>query len=146
MNACRMEKGYRHWGDDIHDHITPLQAGLGFAISKDKVGYLGQPTIDAQRGIQRKRLVSLALKGDDAPFMLNVEHIFRNGTAVGLTTSAAMGHRVAKSLAIAELTHEEGVTAAWLSEGNFEVEVALQRYPVTVQLGAFYDHDNHRMK
>ena len=51
-----------------------------------------------------------------------------------------------KSLAIAEVTHEEGVTAAWLKEGNFEVEVALQRYPVTVQLGAFYDPDNHRMK
>ena len=33
MNACRMEKGYRHWGDDIHDHITPLQAGLGFAAA-----------------------------------------------------------------------------------------------------------------
>ena len=52
MNACRMEKGYRHWGDDIHDHITPLQAGLGFATSKDKSGYLGQPIIDAQRGVQ----------------------------------------------------------------------------------------------
>jgi len=26
------------------------------------------------------------------------------------------------------------------------VEVALQKYPVTVQLGAFYDPDNHRMK
>ena len=146
MNACRMEKGYRHWGDDIHDHITPLQAGLGFATSKDKVGYLGQPAIDAQRGIQPKRLVSLAIEGDDAPFMLHDEPIYRNGTAVGLTTSAAWGHRVGKSLATAELTHEGGVTAAWLREGNFEVEVALQKYPVTVQLGAFYDPDNHRMK
>ena len=122
-------KGYRHWGDDIHDHITPLQAGLGFATSKDKVGYLGQPTIDAQRGIQPKRLVSLAIEGDDAPFMLHDEPIYRNGIAVGLTTSAAWGHRVGKSLATAELTHEEGVTAAWLREGNFEVEVALQSTP-----------------
>ena len=146
ITACRKEKGYRHWGDDIHDHITPLLAGLGFAISKDKVGYLGQPTIDAQRGIQRKRLVSLAIKGADPPFMLNDEPIFRNGTAVGLTTSAAWSHRVGKSLAMAELTHEGGITAAWLREGNFEVEVALQRYPVMVQSGAFYDPDNHRMK
>ena len=90
--------------------------------------------------------MSLAIEGDDAPFMLHDEPIYRNGTAVGLTTSAAWGHRVGKSLATAELTHEGGVTAAWLREGNFEVEVALKKYPVTVQLGAFYDPDNHRMK
>ena len=61
MNACRMEKGYRHWGDDIHDHITPLQAGLGFAAAKDKKGYIGQSIIEAQRGVQTRRLVGLAL-------------------------------------------------------------------------------------
>ena len=146
MNACRMEKGYRHWGDDIHDHITPLQAGLGFAAAKDKKGYIGQSIIEAQRGVQTRRLVSLAIDSDDAPFMLHDEPILRDGIAVGLTTSAAWGHRVGKSLAMAEVRNAEGVTGAWLKEGNFEVEVALQRYPVTVQLGAFYDPDNHRMK
>ena len=62
MNACRMEKGFRHWGDDIHDHITPLQAGLGFATSQDKTSYIGKNTIDLQRGIQTRRLVNLAIE------------------------------------------------------------------------------------
>ena len=146
MNACRMEKGYRHWGDDIHDHITPLQAGLGFAAAKDKKGYIGQSIIEAQRGVQTRRLVGLAIESDDAPFMLHDEPILRDGIAVGLTTSAAWGHRVGKSLAMAEVRNAEGVTVAWLKEGNFEVEVALQRYPITVQLGAFYDPKNNRMK
>ena len=146
MNACRMEKGYRHWGDDIHDHITPLQAGLGFAAVKDKKGYIGQSIIEAQRGVQTRRLVGLAIESDDAPFMLHDEPILRDGIAVGLTTSAAWGHRVGKSLAMAEVRNAEGVTGAWLKEGNFEVEVALQRYPITVQLGAFYDPKNNRMK
>jgi 4-methylaminobutanoate oxidase (formaldehyde-forming) len=146
MNACRMEKGYRHWGDDIHDHITPLQAGLGFATARNKTDYLGQPIIDAQRGVQTRRLVSLAIESADAPFMLHDEPILRNGIAVGLTTSAAWGHRVNKSLAMAEVRNAQGVTGAWLNEGNFEVEVALQRYPISVQLGAFYDPKNERMK
>jgi glycine cleavage system aminomethyltransferase T/glycine/D-amino acid oxidase-like deaminating enzyme len=146
MNACRMEKGYRHWGDDIHDHITPLQAGLGFAAAKDKKGYIGQSIIEAQRGVQTRRLVGLAIDSADAPFMLHDEPILRDGIAVGLTTSAAWGHRVGKSLAMAEVRNAEGVTGAWLKEGNFEVEVALQRYPITVQLGAFYDPKNNRMK
>ena len=146
MNACRMEKGYRHWGDDIHDHITPLQAGLGFATSQDKTSYIGKDTIDLQRGIQTRRLVNLAIEGADAPFMLHDEPILRNGALVGLTTSAAWGHRVGKSLAMAEVSRSDGVTAAWLNEGQFEVEVALKRFPITVQLGAFYDPRGERMR
>ena len=146
MNACRMEKGFRHWGDDIHDHITPLQAGLGFATSQDKTSYIGKNTIDLQRGIQTRRLVNLAIEGADAPFMLHDEPILRNGELVGLTTSAAWGHRVGKSLAMAEVSRSDGVTAAWLNEGQFEVEVALKRFPITVQLGAFYDPRGERMR
>ena len=29
MNACRMEKGYRHWGHDIYDH-HPYSSRVGF--------------------------------------------------------------------------------------------------------------------
>ena len=90
--------------------------------------------------------MSLAIESADAPFMLHDEPILRNGIAVGLTTSAAWGHRVNKSLAMAGVRNAQGVTGAWLNEGNFEVEVALQRYPISVQLGAFYDPKNERMK
>ncbi len=38
LNCLRMEKGYRHWGHDIGDEDTPLEAGLGFAIAWDKPG------------------------------------------------------------------------------------------------------------
>ena len=74
------------------------------------------------------------------------EPVYRDGEAVGLTTSAAWGHRVGKSLAIAELTHIPGVTREWLATGSFEVEIALQRYPVTVQFKPFYDPKSERMK
>jgi 4-methylaminobutanoate oxidase (formaldehyde-forming) len=47
---------------------------------------------------------------------------------------------------MAELSHADGVTAAWLNEGQFEVEVALKRFPITVQLGAFYDPRGERMQ
>ena len=96
--------------------------------------------------MQTRRLVGLAIESDDAPFMLHDEPILRDGIAVGLTTSAAWGPRVGKSLAMAEVRNAEGVTGAWLKEGNFEVEVALQRYPITVQFWAFYDPKNNRMK
>ena len=146
MNACRMEKGYRHWGHDIYDHITPAQAGLNFAVAKDKYDFIGCDALATQHGKQKRRLVHLAIKSDDAPFMIHDEPVYRDGEAVGLTTSAAWGHRVGKSLAIAELTHPQGVTREWLAGGAFEVEIALQRYPITVQLAPFYDPKSERMK
>ena len=36
MNSLRMEKGYRHWGHDITDEDTPLEAGLAFAVAWEK--------------------------------------------------------------------------------------------------------------
>jgi 4-methylaminobutanoate oxidase (formaldehyde-forming) len=78
--------------------------------------------------------------------MLHDEPVFRNSVLVGLTTSAAWGHRVGKSLAVADISHSDGVTADWIKQGHFEVEVALKRYPITVQLSAFYDPRGERMK
>ena len=146
MNACRMEKGYRHWGHDIYDHITPLQAGLSFAVAKDKSNFIGHQALSQQQGAQSRRLVHVAINSTDAPFMIHDEPIYRNGEPVGLTTSAAWGHRIGKSLAIAELTHAAGVTKDWLEAGTFAVEVALQRYPITVQFAPFYDPKSSRMK
>ncbi|MBT5334537.1 MAG: FAD-dependent oxidoreductase [Gammaproteobacteria bacterium] len=152
MNACRMEKGYRHWGHDIHDHINPYQAGLGFAVAisgDDEVegpDFLGRKAITGTKGVQTRRLVSLAINAVDAPFMIHDEPIYRNGIQVGLTTSAAWGHRVNKSLAIAVLNNDLGVSASWLKEGDFEVEVAMQRYPAQIQFAPFYDPSSAKMK
>jgi 4-methylaminobutanoate oxidase (formaldehyde-forming) len=145
MNACRMEKGYRHWGHDIHDHINPYQAGLGFAVQMEGE-FLGRASIEGTKGVQTRRLVSIAIDAEDAPFMLHDEPVYRNDIQVGITTSAAWGHRVSKSLAIAALNNPEGVSANWLKEGSFEVEVAMQRYPIQLQFAPFYDPKSAKMK
>ncbi|MFP6756440.1 MAG: FAD-dependent oxidoreductase, partial [Alphaproteobacteria bacterium] len=36
LDSLRSEKGYRHWGHDISPADTPLEAGLGFAVSFKK--------------------------------------------------------------------------------------------------------------
>ena len=59
LNSLRMEKGYRHWGHDISDEDTPLQAGLGFAASfKRPGGFLGRKALLKQQaaGVARKLL------------------------------------------------------------------------------------------
>ena len=146
MNACRMEKGYRHWGHDIHDHIDPYSAGLSFVVNMDSGDFLGREALQKMPSSKPRRLVNLAIEGDGAPFMIHDEPVYRNGQLVGLTTSAAWGHRVKKSLAMADLSDEQGIDAEWIRNGEFEVEVATTRYPVSARLNAFYDPKQTRLK
>ncbi|MCH6583199.1 MAG: GcvT family protein, partial [Proteobacteria bacterium] len=64
MNSLRMEKGYRHWGDDITEEDTPLEAGLGFAVAFDKdADFIGRDALLRQKetGLKR-RLVQFSLE------------------------------------------------------------------------------------
>jgi len=151
MNACRMEKGYRHWGHDIADEDTPIEAGLGFAVAYDKSSdFIGRDALLAQKdkGVPPKRMVAISLKDDspDAPLMYHEEPIYRNGELIGTTTSGSWGHRLGRSLALGYRHHEGGVTKDFVDDGEYEVEIAWQRYPADVQLRPFYDPKSERVK
>ena len=67
LNALRMEKAYRHWGHDITDEDTPLEAGLGFAVKMDKPGgFIGRDALLKQKeeGL-KQRLVQFLLKSPE---------------------------------------------------------------------------------
>ena len=40
VNSLRMEKAFKHWGHDIAEEDTPLEAGLGFAVAFDRTKIL----------------------------------------------------------------------------------------------------------
>jgi 4-methylaminobutanoate oxidase (formaldehyde-forming) len=152
MNNARMEKAYRHWGHDIADEDTPLEAGLGFAVAFGKKGgFIGKKALEKQRQKNaplKKRMIALALADDSetAPMIYHEEPIYRDGALVGSTTSGAWGHRVDKSLGLGYVRHHDGVTHDWLNSGAWEVELAWRRYPARVQLQAFYDPRGERIK
>ncbi len=65
MNACRVEKGYRHYGHDIGPEDTPLEAGLGFTIAWDKAGgFIGREALLEKRDERppRRRLVHIRME------------------------------------------------------------------------------------
>jgi len=151
MNNCRMEKAYRHWGHDMSDEETPLEAGLGFALAWDKKGgFIGKKSLEKQRtrNIQPKRLVCLALEDSSAtaPMIYHEEPIYRNGVIVGSTTSGAWGHRVNLSLGLGYVKNDVGVTKDWIESGRWEVELAWKRCDAKVQLQSFYDPKGERIK
>jgi heterotetrameric sarcosine oxidase gamma subunit len=151
MNNARMEKGYRHWGHDIADEDTPLEAGLGFGVAWDKKGgFIGQKVLAKQRKLKLlpKRMVAIALKdtSDAAPMMYHEEPVYRNGVIVGSTTSGAWGHRIGRSLALGYVKNPDGVTKEWLDGGTWEVELAWKRHAADVQFQPFYDPKGDRIR
>ena len=151
MNNCRTEKAYRHWGHDISDEETPVEAGLGFAVAWNKAGgFIGREALlkQKERPFQPKRMIVLALEDNSAsaPMMYHEEPIYRDGVIVGSTTSGAWGHRVNASIGMGYVNNPEGVTAEWLASGKWEIELAWKKYPARVQLQPLYDPKGERIK
>jgi glycine cleavage system aminomethyltransferase T/glycine/D-amino acid oxidase-like deaminating enzyme len=147
-NSCRTEKGYRHWGHDIADADTALEAGLGFAVAWDKEkGFIGRDALMRQRerAPLAKQLVQVRLS-DEKRLLYHEEPIWLNGRICGSITSGAFGHRIGASLGMGYVRIEEGVTAKALADVRAEVEIAGERTPVILQLPAFYDPKSARVR
>jgi glycine cleavage system aminomethyltransferase T/glycine/D-amino acid oxidase-like deaminating enzyme len=148
LNACRTEKGYRHWGHDIGIDDTPLEAGLGFTCAWDKAGgFIGREALLRQRdaGVPHKRLLQFRL--DSATELLfHEEPIFADGQPVGVITSGMHGHRVEAALGMGYVKPGHAVTPAWAAATRFEIGVGDRLVPAQAQLGAWYDPKGLRVK
>jgi 4-methylaminobutanoate oxidase (formaldehyde-forming) len=152
MNHCRLEKGFVHFSHDIGEDDTPLEAGLKFAVAFDKdVDFIGRRALERQRdaGPLEARLVNLRVREatlDDGPYLYRNEPLWKGDALVGYVTSGAWGFRLGGSFGMASVKRNGGVTADWLREGGFEVEVAGVRHAVDVQFAGFYDPKSERMR
>lgn len=146
MNALRLEAGYRHWGHDITDEDTPLEAGLGFAVAWDKPAFLGRDALLAQRELPRtKRLIQFRLEDPDT-LVYHDEPIYRDGQLVGRVSSGMWSYTEDRCLAMGYLTNPEGVTKGWLDSAEFEVQVGLDRIPLSTSIRSWYDPRNERVR
>ncbi|MCH8262351.1 MAG: aminomethyl transferase family protein, partial [Proteobacteria bacterium] len=147
LNSMRIEKAYRHWGHDITDEDTPLEAGLGFAVKFDKPGgFIGRDALLAQQesGVG-KRLLQFRLR-DPEPLLYHHEPIWRDDRLVGHITSGAYGHSLGACIGLGYVQTEPGSDPAELLGGNFEIEVAGVRVPADASLRPLYDPNNERIR
>jgi len=147
LDSLRLEKGYRHWGHDITDEDTPLQAGLSFAVSWDKPGgFIGRDALLAQKetGVDR-RLVQFKLD-DPEPLLYHDNPILRNGELVGNTTSGNYGHTVGAAVAMGYVRAPLEMPRAEVVDANFEIQVNGVRVPATASYRPFYDPQSLRTR
>ncbi len=153
MNACRLEKGFRHFGHDIGEDDTPFEAGLGFAVDLSKPEFVGRAALAAQReGHGRAtpyRMVAISVPGateEEGPYLIHNETVWKDGALVGHVTSGGWGYRLGRMLGLASLHHEEGVQEDWIAAGGFEVQIAGERHAAALQLAPLYDPSGTRLR
>ncbi|MBG1232580.1 GcvT family protein [Aestuariivirga litoralis] len=144
LNGCRIEKGYRHWGHDLGPEITPLEAGLGFAVDWKK-DFNGKAALLKQKqdGISQ-RLVLLDVEGH--PLIVHDEPVTENGAVVGLTTSGAKGARTGLTLALALVSVKKNEMLAETAARSFMVDVAGKSYQTKVLSKVPFDPAGERMR
>lgn len=148
LEALRLEKGYRAWSRELTPDITPYEAGLAFAVALDKPGgFIGRDALVAAKakGVLNRRIVQFTVE-DAGPMLWGGELILRDGQPVGEIRSAAYGHTLGRSVALALLESPAGVDRAFLETGRFAVELAGERLPVAAHLSPAYDPGSLRVK
>jgi 4-methylaminobutanoate oxidase (formaldehyde-forming) len=145
MDTCRIEKGFRHFGHDItcEDHV--LEAGLGFAVKRDKPVFVGRDAVLRKRdkGLTT-RLVQFKLT-DPEPLLYHNEPVIRDGEIVGYLSSGAYGHHLGAAMGMGYVPCE-GETAEQVLASSYEIDVAGTRVAAKASLKPFYDPTSARVK
>jgi len=133
LDALRIEKGFRLWGEDLHTEHTPFEAGLGWAVDmdtefvgKDALAGTVSATADGGRGGHR-RVAPLTLD-DGSQAVLADRPVLDGDEAIGYVHSAEYGYAVGACVAYAYLP------PAYAEPGT-EVEILFEgeRYAATVR-------------
>jgi len=107
-DTLRLEVRYCLYGNDIDQTTSPLEAGLGWAVSLEKEEFMGKEALVRQKaeGLER-RLVGFEVEGRGIPrpgYEIQV-----NGRKVGSVTSGTFGPSVGKGIGMGYV--ERGVSS-----------------------------------
>ncbi|HEX9584325.1 MAG TPA: FAD-dependent oxidoreductase [Gammaproteobacteria bacterium] len=149
LDSCRIEKKFLHFGHDIGDEDTPLEAGMGFVCNFEKnIPFIGRDAVARQKESERplkKRLAQFLLQDPEA-VLYQHEPILRDGEIVGHLSSGSYGHTLGGSVGLGYVKCAEGITPGYIDAGTFEIDVGGSRIPARASLRALYDPKGERAR
>jgi 4-methylaminobutanoate oxidase (formaldehyde-forming) len=148
LASLRLEKGYRDYGHDIDNTDNAYETGLGFAVALDKEGgFIGRDAAAAQKlaAPYERRLVGVLVE-DPEPLLWHAEVIYRDNVPVGYIRAGSYGHTLGGAVGLAMIEPGEPVTAAYLDQGQWEIDIAGKRFPCRCSLKPLYDPEMSRIR
>lgn len=129
-DTLRLEAAMPLYGHEMDDSITPLEAGLSFAVKMKKPGFIGKTALE-ERGEPKKRRVGLKMTGrgiarEQCPVM-------EGDKQIGVTTSGTHCPYLGGAYAMAYVENERAAVGE-----KCEVEVRGRRIAAEVVALPFY--------
>ncbi len=116
-NTLRLEAGNALYGNDLDRTTTPLEAGLGWAVSFTKGDFVGRGALLAQKekGLSRKlagfKMLDRSIAREHYP-------IFKDGRQIGIVTSGSFAPSVNANIGL-------GYVEAGLEKPGTEIEIEI---------------------
>ena len=147
LESLRIEKGFRAWGHDLTPDHTPIEAGLSFAVRLDKSPpFIGRDALLRQKESGVNRRLALFTVDDPAALLHGGELIVRDGRPVGEIRSAAYGHTLGRAVGLGYVHNPDGVDAAFIAEGTYQLDIAGERFAATAHIRTPYDPKAERIR
>lgn len=145
LASMRMEKRFLAYGHDLDADITPLDAGLEFAVAWGS-GFVGEAALQAQKQAGAAyQFLTVLLDNPDATVWGN-ETIAYDGALIGRATSAGYGYRIGKPLAIAQIDLQRIAPLAAGKALPVSVRIGGTHEPATATTAPAYDPTATRMR
>src|SRR5579864_5088696 len=114
IESLRLEKGYRAWGSDLTAETTPLEAGLGFAVKRDKGEFIGRDAL-----VEPKQMLVCIVLDDPRAVALGSEPVRTGDEIVGRVTSGGYGYAVGASIVYAYVPVEHSAVGTQVAVDIF---------------------------
>jgi len=128
LNALRIEKGFRLWGEDLHTEHNPYEAGLGWAVDLE-TDFIGKEAVVAaaeQENIDHK-VACLTLDDEEATIIPH-RPVLDGDEPIGYVHSAEYGYTVGACVVYTYLPPEYAEPGTEL-----EIQYEGERYDATVR-------------
>ncbi len=149
LDGLRIEKGFRAWGRELTPDITPMQAGLSFAVDFDKPsGFVGKEALVAAKADpnhMNRRIIQLVLK-DPEQQLWGGEAVLHNGIEIGEVRSAGYGHSLGAAVALCDIHADAKINASFIDGQVFEIDNAGSRTAARAHLKTPYDPTAKRVR
>ena len=147
LNSLRIEKAYREWSHDIGPDDTPLDADLTFTCAWSKPsGFIGREALLAARQRPRRRRLVQFLLEDPTAWLFHDEPVLHGGQRVGMITSGMYGHTLGACVGLGYVSHDEGVSEAYIAAGGFSVLIGNKEVEAKVSVKPMYDPSGSRIR
>jgi len=132
-DTLRMEMGYSLYGHELTGHISPVEAGLSWAIGWGKTHFLGKAALEEQKKNPERKLVSLKNTGRQAA-RAEMKVFDAHGTEVGVVTSGTFAPSLGFVIAMA--------LVSTTAQPPYSIQIRTEKVPFETSRRPFYKKES----